>query len=84
MIATKTANSFFMGLSQLGSYTFFGLLHHDLWVYGIALGIGATIGNIIGKKFLTGMKSITFRKLVIAMMVISGLLLLAGQLMAFL
>lgn len=80
LIATKTANSFLMGLSQIGSYTFFGLLHDQLWIYGIALGIGATIGNIIGKKFLSNMKSSTFRKFVIALMVISGFLLIYGQL----
>lgn len=80
LIATKTANSFLMGLSQIGSYAFFGLLHNELWVYGLALGLGATIGNIIGKKFLSKMKSSTFRKLVIALMVISGVLLIYGQL----
>jgi uncharacterized membrane protein YfcA len=83
LIATKTANSFLMGLSQIGSYTFFGLLHGELWVYGVFLGLGATIGNIIGKRFLSGMKSATFRKWVIALMVISGLLLIYGQLKAF-
>lgn len=80
LIATKTANSFLMGLSQIGSYTFFGLLHHELWVYGIALGIGATVGNIIGKKFLSKMKSSTFRIFVIVLMVVSGVLLIYGQL----
>lgn len=80
LIATKTANSFLMGLSQIGSYTFFGLLHDQLWVYGIALGIGATLGNMTGKKFLASMKSSTFRKWVIALMVISGVLLIYGQL----
>lgn len=80
LIATKTANSFLMGLSQIGSYTFFGLLHDQLWIYGIALGLGATLGSIIGKKFLSNMKSRTFRKFVIALMVISGILLIYGQL----
>lgn len=80
LIATKTANSFLMGLSQIGSYAFFGLLHNELWVYGLALGLGATIGNIVGKKFLSNMKSSTFRKFVIALMVISGILLIFGQL----
>lgn len=84
LIATKTANSFLMGLSQIGSYAFFGLLHGELWVYGLALGIGATVGNIIGKKFLSGMKSSTFRKLVIILMVISGIILIYGQLKQFL
>lgn len=79
LIATKTANSFLMGLSQISSYAFFGLLNKELWVYGIVLGVGATIGNIVGKKFLSKMKSQTFRKLVILLMVISGILLIAGQ-----
>ncbi|WP_224484837.1 sulfite exporter TauE/SafE family protein [Robertkochia aurantiaca] len=80
MIATKTANSFLMGLSQLGSYAFFGLLHGELWAYGLALGLGATAGNIIGKKMLSQMSSKTFRRLVIALMVISGILLIWKQL----
>ncbi len=83
MIATKTANSFFMGLSQIGSYTFFGLLQNQYWIYGIALGVGATFGNLLGKRFLKGMKSSTFRLWVITLMVISGLLLIYGQLRSF-
>jgi len=79
LIATKTANSFLMGLSQIGSYAFFGLLDKQLWIYGIALGIGATLGNIIGKKFLSNMKSQTFRQLVIILMFVSGILLVYGQ-----
>lgn len=81
LIATKTANSFLMGLSQISSYTFFGLLNNELWIYGIVLGLGGTLGNVIGKKFLTKMKSSTFRKWVIALMVISGLFLIYRQLM---
>lgn len=80
LIATKTANSFLMGLSQIGSYSFFGLLHDQMWMYGVALGLGATLGNLIGKKFLSKMKSSTYRKLVITLMVLSGILLIYGQL----
>ncbi len=80
LIATKTANSFFLGLSQLGSYTFFGLLYRELWAYGIALGLGAVVGNIIGKKFLSRMKSSSFRKLLILLMVVSGIILIYNQL----
>lgn len=79
LIATKTVNSFFLGISQIGSYAFFGLLYAELWVYGIALGLGAVVGNIIGKKFLSKMKSSTFRKLLITLMVISGILLIYNQ-----
>lgn len=80
LIATKTANSFLMGLSQIGSYAFLGLLHGEYWIYGLALGLGATVGNLIGKKFLSRMKSSTFRRFVIALMVISGFILVYGQL----
>ena len=79
LIATKTVNSFFLGISQIGSYAFFGILYKELWIYGIALGLGAVIGNIIGKKFLSRMKSSTFRKLLILLMVISGILLIYNQ-----
>ena len=80
LIATKTANSFIMGISQISGYAFFGLLHSQFWVYGIALGVGATIGNIVGKRFLSKMKSTTFRKWLIALMVVSGVLLIYGVL----
>ncbi|MGA8853074.1 MAG: sulfite exporter TauE/SafE family protein [Christiangramia sp.] len=79
LIATKTVNSFFLGIAQIGSYTFFGLLHGDLWIYGIALGAGTIVGNILGKRFLSNMKSSTFRKLLIFFMVISGILLIYNQ-----
>ena len=83
LVATKTANSFFMGISQISSYTFFGLLQGEYWIYGISLGIGATIGNIIGKKYLARMKSSTFRKFTVGLMVISGVLLIYKQIAAF-
>lgn len=80
LIATKTVNSFFLGISQISSYAFFGLLYNELWIYGIALGSGTILGNMIGKKFLSKMKSSTFRKLLILFMVISGILLIYDQL----
>lgn len=79
LIATKTMNSFFLGIAQIGSYTFFGLLYRELWIYGIALGLGAVVGNVVGKKFLARMKSSTFRKLLIILMVLSGILLIYKQ-----
>ena len=84
LIATKTANSFLMGISQISSYAFFGLLHNQLWIYGIALGLGATIGNVVGKRFLSTMKSTTFRKWLIVLMMVSGVLLIYGVLRQYL
>ena len=76
LVGTKAANSFFLGIAQVSSYTFFGLLTTELWIYGISLGIGATLGNLIGKRVLAKMSSLLFRKLVIIIMMLSGLLLL--------
>ncbi|MTI88494.1 MAG: sulfite exporter TauE/SafE family protein [Balneolaceae bacterium] len=79
MIATKTANSFFMGAVQIGTYTFLGALYGDLWVLGIILGLGATAGNLIGKRLLSSMTDVTFRKYVLGVMVISGLYMILSK-----
>ena len=80
LIATKTANSFFMGMAQLGGYTFFGLLEGKYWGYGVALGLGAIVGNIIGKKMLGRISSEGFRILLVVFMALSGLMLIYSSL----
>src|SRR5699024_12877384 len=47
LIATKTANSFFVGIMQIAGYAFFGVFPARLWLYGLALGLGAVAGRII-------------------------------------
>ncbi len=83
LIATKTANSFFMGVAQISSYSFFGLLDNTLWIFGIVLGLGAALGNWLGKLFLSKMKSSLFRKFLIALMVISGFIMMYDLLRSF-
>lgn len=80
LVGTKAAQAFFLGIAQISSYAFFGLLTRELWIYGIALGLGATLGNLIGKRLLETMSSLAFRKWVIAIMVISGFALLGKAL----
>lgn len=75
LIATKTANSFFVGVTQVGSYAFFSSLYGHLWMYGIVLGIGISVGNYLGKRLLKKMSSKSFRWWVIWMMFLSGLVL---------
>lgn len=72
LVATKAAQSFFLGMAQVGGYMAFGLLDSTLWIYGIALGIGAIFGNLIGKRILLRMSKLTFRRWLIAIMVLSG------------
>lgn len=76
LIATKSVNSFFLGLAQISSYTFFGILTQELLLYGVVLGLGASIGNLIGKILLQKMTAKQFRIWVIAIMVVSGIVLL--------
>lgn len=76
LIATKTASSFFTGMVQIGSYSFFGLMTKELWVWGLVLGIGIGLGNWIGKVLLKKISEKSFRQFAILFMVISGLLLI--------
>jgi len=76
LVGTKAAQSFFLGLAQVSGYVFFGLLTKTLWTYGIALGLGAIIGNFMGKWLLQRMSKLAFRRWLIAIMVISGLTLI--------
>jgi uncharacterized membrane protein YfcA len=79
MVATKTANSFLEGVVQIGTYSFFGALYGKLWVYGIILGIGAGLGSFAAKRILQRMNEKTFRKIVIAVMALSGVVMVYEQ-----
>jgi uncharacterized protein len=80
LIGTKGAQSFFMGLGQIAAYISFGLLSERLWFYGLYLGLGASLGNFLGKKLLYRISEKKFRQILIAYMVISGVLLIHNAL----
>ena len=80
LIGTKTVNSFLVGLTKIGSYTFFGALFGRLWLYGILIGAAAGLASYAGKKILGEISSQSFRYLVISLMVISGIVLVYRQL----
>ena len=84
MIGTKTINSFALDIVQVGLYSSLGILGGWLWVYGIAIGIGAIVGNVIGKKLLERISGRTFRRLVVAVMVVSGAVMIASEARALL
>ncbi|MDX1462875.1 MAG: sulfite exporter TauE/SafE family protein [Marinirhabdus sp.] len=75
LIGTKSAQSFFLGIAQIGSYAFFGLLTKELIWLGIAMGLGAILGNLIGKWLLQRMSKLAFRRWLISIMVLSGIML---------
>ena len=76
LMATKTANSFLVGLLQLGTYSFLNALNATLWGYGLALGLGVAVGNYLGKKWLNKMSNKAFRKWVVWAMFFSGILMI--------
>lgn len=76
LVGTKAAQSFFLGMAQIGSYAFFGLLSPELWWLGGAMGLGAILGNLIGKWLLQRMSKLAFRRWLITIMVLSGVVLL--------
>lgn len=80
LIATKTANSLFMGISQIGSYAAFGLMDRSMIFMGLAIGLGASLGNYFGKLILTQMSARQFRKWLVWMMFASGIIMLVREL----
>jgi uncharacterized protein len=72
LIGTKTVNSFALDIAQVGLYGWLGILDQRLAAYGIAVGIGAIVGNVIGKKLLARISSRAFRRWVVAIMAASG------------
>lgn len=80
LIGTKSAQSFFLGIAQIGSYTYFGLMTKELWILGISVGLGAIVGNLLGKLLLKRMSKLAFRRWLITIMVLSGLVLIVKAL----
>ena len=76
LIATKAVNSFLLAMVQLSSFSFFGALYGELWAYGLAIGSGAALGNILGKRWLAGMSDQRFRQILLAFMALSGVIML--------
>lgn len=78
LIGTKAVNSFVVGLVQVGTYASFGLLDGVKLYYGLSIGIGALVGNFVGKRWLTKISDKRFLQLVILLMFITGCLMLVN------
>lgn len=84
MIGTKTINSFLVGLTKIGSYTFFGALYGELWLIGLVIGVMAGLASYAGKRILGEITVRTFRLLVILVMMASGVVMVYGQVASWL
>lgn len=76
IVATKAFNAFFMHLTKVGTYAAFGALDLRLLGYGAALGVGAVLGNLLGRRWLKRIGEKRFRTAVVWMMALSGVLIL--------
>ncbi|MHC4823150.1 MAG: sulfite exporter TauE/SafE family protein [Planctomycetota bacterium] len=76
IVATKAFNAFFMHLTKVATYAAFGALDLRLLGYGVALGVGAVLGNLLGRRWLKRIGEKRFRTAVVWMMALSGVLIL--------
>ncbi len=76
LIGTKAINSFLVAMVQLPTYAFFGKLYGEMWYMGLSIGLGAALGNFVGKKWLTKISDKRFLSYVLILMVVSGVVLI--------
>lgn len=76
LIGTRSANAVLLHITKIISYAYFGYVDGDVLKFGIILGISSIVGNVFGKKALSLVSELIFRKIVIATMVVSGILML--------
>jgi len=76
MVATKSLNSLVMQLTKLTTYSVFGALSWEAGIYGVLLGVGAVLGVYIARKHLLNIHLERFRNYTLAIMAISGVLML--------
>lgn len=76
LVGTKSVNSLVMQLSKLISYGGLGLLTMEVGVYGLFLGLGATLGVYIARHQMRKLELRQFRQYALAFMFVSGITLL--------
>ncbi len=76
LVATKSLNSLIMQLSKLTTYTIFGALTWQTGIYGVLLGTGGILGVYIARNHLLHIKMQRFKHYTMALMSISGVLML--------
>jgi hypothetical protein len=79
MIGTKSAHVLVVHIAKMCTYASLGVLTKTYLWYGLFIGIAAIPANWIGQQILQKMSDEQFRKLVIVLVSISGLLILWGQ-----
>lgn len=79
MIATKSAHVLVVHVAKIVTYAVFGALTMPYLGYGLVIGIAAAPANWLGQHALQKISDEQFRQFVIALVTISGLLILWDQ-----
>ena len=79
MIATKSAHVVVVHVAKIFTYATLGVLTKSYLWYGLIIGITAIPANWLGQKVLKNISDEQFRQFVIALVTISGLLILWQQ-----
>ena len=79
MIATKSAHVVVVHVAKILTYATLGVLTKSYLWYGLIIGITAIPANWLGQKVLKNISDEQFRQFVIALVTISGLLILWQQ-----
>lgn len=76
ILATKAVSSTLMQIAKLAGYLWFLPGSADWIVLGLVLGLGAIIGNRIGKRLLQRISKAQFRHIANGLLIFSGVLML--------
>ncbi|WP_235893450.1 sulfite exporter TauE/SafE family protein [Litoribacter populi] len=76
LLGTRSANAILLHLTKIISYAYLGYVNGEVLKYGIMIGIVSMSAIYVGKLILGRMSDELFRKIVVASMVVSGVLML--------
>lgn len=76
LLGTRSANAIVLHLTKIISYAYYGYITGEVLKFGILIGISSMIAVYFGKLILAKISDVFFRKIVVASMVVSGVLML--------
>ncbi|MBS9524882.1 sulfite exporter TauE/SafE family protein [Litoribacter ruber] len=76
LLGTRSANAILLHLTKIISYAYLGYVNGEVLKYGIMIGVVSMSAIYVGKLILGKMSDELFRKIVVASMVVSGVLML--------
>jgi len=76
LLGTRSANAILLHITKIISYAYYGYVTGEVLKFGIMIGISSMIAVYFGKLILSKISELLFRKIVVASMVASGILML--------